>query len=347
MLFLCRTQVSNYTVHLAGLSDDGSVDLQVNNSSTGITATTGGAAINGGYTSGQTYMLDNTAPNAPSTPDLDAASDSGSSSTDNKTSDTTPTITGTAEANSTVTLYDTNGTTSLGTATADGSGNWSITSSALTEGTHSLTTKATDTAGNTSVASSALSVSINTSLPTDISPNTATIATASATSGATVATLSATDATSSDTFTYSLVSGLGDTNNASFSISSGQLVVGGSALTAGTYDVRIRAMDAAGNSYEESLSITVNNAPTVSSLNRAAGSTTTNADSLNFTLVFSEAVTGVDASDFSLATTGTAAGTVGTPTTSDGGVTWTIPVTSITGDGALGLDLNATGRAIA
>ena len=69
---------------------------------------------------------------APSAPDLIAASDSGTSNTDNLTSDTTPTVTGSgAEAGATVTLFDTNGTTVLGTATADGSGNWSITSSTL------------------------------------------------------------------------------------------------------------------------------------------------------------------------------------------------------------------------
>ncbi|MFZ3017582.1 MAG: DUF4347 domain-containing protein, partial [Gallionella sp.] len=100
---------------------------------------------------------DTTAPNAPSTPDMTAGTDSGSSSTDNLTSDTTPTFTGTAEANSTVTLYDTNGTTVLGTATATG-GNWSITSSALSAGAHTLTAKATDAAGNVSAASAGLAI---------------------------------------------------------------------------------------------------------------------------------------------------------------------------------------------
>ena len=76
-----------------------------------------------------------TAAAAPSAPDLTAATDSGTSSTDNITNDTTPTFTGSgAEAGATVTLYDTNGTTVLGTATADGSGNWSITSSTLRHG---------------------------------------------------------------------------------------------------------------------------------------------------------------------------------------------------------------------
>src|SRR5205814_985419 len=87
--------------------------------------------------SGLGVTIDTTAPAAPSTPDMTAGTDSGSSSTDNLTSNTTPTLTGTAEANSTVTLYDTDGTTVLGTATATG-GNWSIASSALGEGAHTL-----------------------------------------------------------------------------------------------------------------------------------------------------------------------------------------------------------------
>ena len=64
--------------------------------------------------------VDTVAPAAPSTPDLAAASDSGSSDTDNYTSDTTPTLTGGAEAGATVTIKD--GATVLGTALADGAG---------------------------------------------------------------------------------------------------------------------------------------------------------------------------------------------------------------------------------
>ncbi|MBI5656087.1 MAG: right-handed parallel beta-helix repeat-containing protein [Geobacter sp.] len=130
-----------------------------------ITDTAGNAFTNTTPTgtNDNTYTVDNTV-SAPSTPDLAAASDSGSSSTDNITSVTTPTITGTAEADATVTLYDTDGTTVLGSATATG-GNWSITSSALSAGAHTLTAKATDTAGNTSAASSGLSLTIDTTGP--------------------------------------------------------------------------------------------------------------------------------------------------------------------------------------
>ena len=83
---------------------------------------------------------DATMPPAPSAPDLAGASDTGSSGSDDLTSVTVPTVIGSdAGAGATVTLYDTDGTTLLGIATADGSGNWSITSAILGDGAHALT----------------------------------------------------------------------------------------------------------------------------------------------------------------------------------------------------------------
>jgi hypothetical protein len=123
-----------------------------------MTATATDTAGNISATStGLAMTIDTTAPSAPSVPDLDAASDLGSSATDNITSISTPTFTGTAEAGSTVTLFD--GTTAIGTAIAK-AGRWSITTLTLTDGTHSITAKATDVAGNVSTASSAVSVAI-------------------------------------------------------------------------------------------------------------------------------------------------------------------------------------------
>ena len=107
--------------------------------------------------------IDTTAPDAPAALDLDAASDSGTADDDHLTNDTTPTIHGTAEANSTVELFD--GATPLGNATADGSGNWTIDSSELTDGVNQLTATATDAAGNLSAASTALQVEIDTTAP--------------------------------------------------------------------------------------------------------------------------------------------------------------------------------------
>jgi hypothetical protein len=113
---------------------------------------------------GLDFTIDRVA-NAPSAPDLTAASDTGVSNTDNITAIATPTFIGTgAEAGATVNLFD--GTSDVGSATADGSGNWSITSSSLSVGSHTLTTTQTDLAGNLSLHSSGLSVTISPSLST-------------------------------------------------------------------------------------------------------------------------------------------------------------------------------------
>ena len=105
---------------------------------------------------------------AVSIPDLTAASDSGVSNTDNLTSVTTPMFTGTSAAGATVTLLE--GSTVLGTTTADGSGNWSITSSVLANGVHNLTARATDLAGN-QTTSGTLAVTIDTLAPTVSAPD--------------------------------------------------------------------------------------------------------------------------------------------------------------------------------
>ena len=56
-------------------------------------------------------------------------------------------------------VYD--GATLLDSVTADGTGAWSYTTTALANGAHSLTATATDAAGNTGVTSSVLEVAVN------------------------------------------------------------------------------------------------------------------------------------------------------------------------------------------
>jgi hypothetical protein len=94
---------------------------------------------------------DTTAPAAPTiaafTPDTGVVGDS-------VTTVSNLTLSGTGEADSTVQLFD--GTTQIGTARANASGAWSVTTSQLSGGTHNFTATATDAAGNTSSASSAL-----------------------------------------------------------------------------------------------------------------------------------------------------------------------------------------------
>ena len=110
-----------------------------------------------------TVTTDTKVPAAPSKPDLDAASDTGTSSTDNITSDTTPTFSGTSEANATVELRA-NGLP-VGSVASTGT-SWTITSIALGAGTYSFTAVQTDGAGNgPSTASGGLSVTIGAAVP--------------------------------------------------------------------------------------------------------------------------------------------------------------------------------------
>lgn len=141
-------------INVSGL-DDGTLTASV---------TLTDAATNTGTAGTDTATKDIAAPSAPSTPDLAAASDSNIN-TDNITSVTTPIFTGTAESGSTVTVYDTDGTTVIGTGVATG-GDYSVVVSTLSAGDHSITAKATDAAGNTSSASSGLSVTIDITSPT-------------------------------------------------------------------------------------------------------------------------------------------------------------------------------------
>ncbi|MBV5310365.1 choice-of-anchor Q domain-containing protein, partial [Chromatium okenii] len=89
--------------------------------------------------------------------------------------------------------------------------------------------------------------------------------------------------------------------------------------------------------------LTLSCSPAVSST-APAGTPSASATSIDFTVTFNKAVTGVDATDFTLTTTDTAVGTIGTVTGS--GTTWTVPVTGISGAGTLRLDLKATGTGI-
>ncbi len=85
--------------------------------------------------------------------------------------------------------------------------------------------------------------------------------------------------------------------------------------------------------------------PTVSSISDV-GSSPNNATSEQFTVTFSEAVTGVDASDFSLHDTGTVAGTIASVVAVNPS-TYTVTVNGVTGDGTMRLDLNSSGTGIA
>ena len=138
------------------------------------------------------------------------------------------------------------------------------------------------------------------------------------------------------TFRYVVVAGTADYN--------GIEVAGLITLNDGT----IR--DAAGNPVQITLNtigptsgVLVNAlGPSVTSIERAADQLT-NATSVTFTVKFSEDVSGVDASDFTPVEDG-ASGYVSGVTGS--GDTWSVTVAGVTGNGYLGLGLNASGTGI-
>ena len=127
-----------------------------------LTAKATDAAGNQGAASTAFHVtIDTMAPVAPVIVSVtdDVAPVTGAVANNGSSNDTTLTIAGTAEAGSTVTIYDTDGTTVLGTGVATG-GAFTITTSVLDEGAHTLTAKASDAAGNQSAASTAFHVTI-------------------------------------------------------------------------------------------------------------------------------------------------------------------------------------------
>ncbi|NGP87657.1 Ig-like domain-containing protein [Fodinibius halophilus] len=248
---------TTYTITVSP-TNDGSVTVDIP-----AGGATDGAGAGNEAASQFSITYDGTPPAAPASLDLASGSDTGDSNTDNNTNNTTSTINGTAPANTTVAITsDQDG--QLGTATADGTGNWSFTpGTALSEANHNITATATDAAGNTSSSSSALSVIIDTSAPN--AP-----ATLDMLAGSDTGDSDSDNITSNDT---PAISGTAEANSiieinsdkdgslgTTTANSSGDWsFTPGSAITEATHAITAQATDAAGNtgSSSSSLSITV------------------------------------------------------------------------------------------
>ena len=111
----------------------------------------------------------------------------------------------------------------------------------------------------TDVDSTGYATSVQTSTgPTDITLTPATLAVGAngSVTPVTVGTL-ATVAPISTSYTYTLVSGTGATNNAVFSISGSTLQYIGGAAVGGSLALRVRTTNLSGQFYEEALTVTV------------------------------------------------------------------------------------------
>ncbi|WP_186467468.1 Ig-like domain-containing protein, partial [Bradyrhizobium stylosanthis] len=286
-----------------------------------ITARVTDAAGNQSAVSANSFTVteDTAAPNAPS---ITSAFDNvspvlGTVANNGVTNDTTLTFGGTAEAGSTVTIYDTDGTTVLGTGTAVGGTFSGITISALSEGSHTLTARATDAAGNQSAAPASFTVTVDTTTPTA-----GTLSLANYTDSGT----SDSDLVSTDkTFDLSLAG----TSDATATTVVYQISTDGgsnwttttsaqSNLADGSYKYRAQVTDAAGNSSTSNVVTVVvdTTAPTAGTLSLAnyTDSGTSGSDLVSTDKTF----------DLSLAGTADAtATTVVYQISTDGGSNWT------------------------
>lgn len=143
--------------------------------------------------------------------------------------------------------------------------------------------------------------------------------------------------TSALVFRYTVQAGNADADGVSLGSS---IALNGGTLT----DAAGNAAPLTGFSVSGLAGVKVNGVgPAAQSIARV-GAAVSKAATQAFTVTFSEAVTGVDASDFVLTTTGTAGGAITGVTGS--GTTYTVSVGSVTGDGTLRLDLKGSGTGI-
>ena len=328
---------TTYTVTVDTVAGDGSLGLNV--LAGGITSVSTSQALATPF-AGQVYTIDHTVL-APSTPDLDPASDTGTSNTDNITSDTTPTFNGTAEANASVQLFD-GGSTLIASGTANALGNWSLTSTTLSAGAHSITAKQTDTAGNgPSAASGALAITIDTNVPT--APSTPDLQ-----AGSDSGTSTADNITNDTTPTFQgtgpistridLYAGTVNVGTATSDVS-GNWQITSAGLVGGSYVFTAKATNLAGSSPSSpGLAVTIETSLTVTISLATSQADVTNHLPINFSVVFSNPVTDFVATD--VAAGGTAPGTRSVFVTGSG-TTYNVAVTGPTNTGTVTISFAA------
>ena len=114
------------------------------------------------------------------------------------------------------------------------------------------------------------------------------------------------------------------------------------ALSNGLHPICVHSKDAAGNwgAFDCTYSLTIDKTPpTVISINRV-GTNPTSATSVQFEVTFSESVTGVTSSNFTIVRTGLT-GTSAITSVTGGGTIWTVTATVGTGSGTIGLNLTS------
>ena len=338
-----NTFTNTVSVVLSGTTDaDSTVELFQGGTSTGMATVTGtiwtiGVTLTTGlntFTATATDAAGNTSDatdvvtitldtDAPSVPVITAPADNTFTNT------VSVVLSGTTDADSTVELFQ--GGTSTGMATVTGT-IWTI-GVTLTTGLNTFTATATDAAGNTSDATDVVTITLDTDAPsvpviTAPADNTFTNTVSVVLSGTT-------DADS----TVELFQGGTSTGMATVT---GTIWTIGVTLTTGLNTFTATATDRAGNTATSAVTITLDTATptvTIASGSRASGDTV-DADTLSYTVTFSEAVTGFEKSDITV--TGTANG--GNPVASNlqgAGAVYTFDVVKGSSDGSVTVSIAA------
>ena len=125
---------------------------------------------------------------------------------------------------------------------------------------YSIRVRTTDQGGLSSEKVFTISVTDVSEAPTNVALSSASVA-ENQPIGTVVGTLSTADPDAGNTFVYTLVSGTGSTNNASFTISGNQLLTGASFdfESKSSYSIRVRTTDQGGLWFEKAFTITVTN----------------------------------------------------------------------------------------
>ncbi|WP_434567591.1 VCBS domain-containing protein [Vibrio chagasii] len=208
----------------------------------------------------------NTPPNNAVTVDLATSSDTGTSDTDNLTKDSTPTVTGHTDIPySQVTIYD--GSTPIGHAVSDGSGQYSVAVSSLSNGDHNLSAKALAPSSVLPATSSILPLHVDTvvaplqvSLTHDTGSNSSDLITSDGS-------LTITGQETGATVEYSTDNG--NTWTSSFTPQQG------------SNTISVRQTDAAGNvSASSSLTFTLDNTATAPSVSLTSDSGSSSSDNI-------------------------------------------------------------------
>ena len=316
-----QLQLPTVTVDQNGLW---STNVTLANGSNSLTAQVTDLAGNTATSTAVVYTLSTTGPAVTES----LTTDTGSSASDKITSNDA--LTGLGAANTVVTLKE--GTTVLGTTTADDSGNWSFTPTNLADGTHTIVASQTDAFNNTGTAS--LSFTLDTTADAGanlaVSVSNSKIGNAGKTAvGFTVAGLDA-DAAATVTFTDAA------THTVTANVSAnGSGTVNLSTLADGAITVSISASDTAGNTAAGTgTSLTLDTtAPAVAITTIEGGDNLINA---------SEAAGGIQISG--TADTGSTLTVNGSAVTVDSSGNWTTSITPA-GQGALVVTAVATDAA--